>query len=78
MNIGLTGLTLPSIEKRFSFTSKELGVIMASNDVAALFVVIFISYYGDYWNKIRWIGGGGVIFGEYNCSGGGFLLITTC
>ena len=37
---------------------------MASNDVTALFFVTFISYYGDYWNKIRWIGGGGVIFGE--------------
>ena len=64
MNIALTNLTLPSIEKRFSLTSKELGVIVASNDVAVLFVVIFISYYGDYWNKIRLIGGGGVILGE--------------
>ena len=64
MNIGLTGLTLPSVEKRFSLTAKELGAIMGSNDAAVLFVVIFISYYGDYWNKIRLIGGGGVILGE--------------
>ena len=63
VNIAFSGLTLPSIEKRFSLTSKELGVIMASNDAAVLFVVILISYYGDYWNKIRLIGGGGVILG---------------
>ncbi|XP_028411530.1 solute carrier organic anion transporter family member 4A1-like isoform X2 [Dendronephthya gigantea] len=59
--LGLTTLTLPSIEKRFSLTSKELGVIMASNDVTALIVVIFIGFYGDYGNKIRWIGGGGIL-----------------
>ena len=62
--MGLSSLTLPSIEKRFSLSSTELGVIMASNDVAALVVVVFISYYGDYGNKIRWFGGGGIVLGE--------------
>jgi hypothetical protein len=62
--MGLSSLTLPSIEKRFSLTSKELGVILASNDVIALVVVLFISFYGDYANKIRWIGGGGVILSK--------------
>ena len=62
--MGLTSITLPSIEKRFSLTSKELGVILASNDISALIVVIFIGYYGDYWNKIRLIGGGGVILSK--------------
>ncbi|XP_046848352.1 LOW QUALITY PROTEIN: solute carrier organic anion transporter family member 4A1-like [Xenia sp. Carnegie-2017] len=61
--MGLSNLTLPSIEKRFSLTSTDLGVIMASNDVMALVLVLFISFYGDYGNKIRWIGGGGVILG---------------
>ena len=62
--IGLSSLTLPSIEKRFSLTSKELGVILASNDVTALVVVLFISFYGDYANKIRWIAGGGVVLSK--------------
>ena len=39
-------------------------MIMASNDVSALVVVVFVSYYGDYGNKIRWLGGGGIILGE--------------
>lgn len=65
--MGLSNLTLPSIEKRFSLTSTDLGVIMASNDVMALVLVLFISFYGDYGNKIRWIGGGGVILGKQCC-----------
>ena len=63
--MGLTTLTVPSIEKRFSLSSKELGVIMASNDVTALIVVIFIGFYGDYGNKIRWIGGGGILLSKH-------------
>jgi hypothetical protein len=62
--MGLTTLTMPSIEKRFSLTSKQLGVIMASNDITALIVVLFISFYGDYANKIRWIAGGGVVLSK--------------
>jgi hypothetical protein len=62
--MGLTTLTMPSIEKRFSLTSKELGMIMASNDITALIVVLFISFYGDYANKIRWIAGGGVVLSK--------------
>ena len=65
--MGLATLTIPSIEKRFSLTSKELGVIMASNDVTALIVVLFISFYGDYANKIRWIAGGGVVLSKWEC-----------
>ena len=64
MVMGLSTLTLPSIEKRFSLTSKELGVIMASNDITALVVVLFISFYGDYGNKIRWIAGGGILLSK--------------
>ena len=66
--MGFTSITVPSIEKRFSLTSKELGVILASNDVTALIIVIFIGYYGDYWNKIRLIGGGGVFLSKFENS----------
>ena len=61
--MGLPTLTLPSIEKRFSLSAKEMGIIAASNDVSALILVVFISFYGDYGNKIRWIGVGGLIVG---------------
>ena len=61
---GLPNLVLPSIERRFAFSAKELGVIAASNDVAAVLFVVFISYYGDYGNKIRWMAGGAAVTGE--------------
>ena len=61
--MGLTGFVLPSIERRFRFTSKELGIIAASNDITAVLLVVFISFYGDYGNKIKWIGGGAILFG---------------
>ncbi|XP_046852310.1 solute carrier organic anion transporter family member 4C1-like [Xenia sp. Carnegie-2017] len=59
----MPSLVLPSIERRFSFSSKELGIISAANDASALIVMIFISFYGDYCNKIRWMGYGAVVSG---------------
>ena len=61
---GLPGLVLPSIERRFSFSSKELGVIFASNDVTAVLFVVFICYYGDYGNKIKWMAAGATTTGN--------------
>ena len=61
---GLPNLVLPSIERRFAFSAKELGIIAASNDVTALLVVVFISYYGDYMNKIKLIAGGAAVTGK--------------
>ncbi|XP_028408742.1 solute carrier organic anion transporter family member 4A1-like [Dendronephthya gigantea] len=68
--IGLPVLILPSIEKRFSLSGKELGIITAATDVTALLCVVFISYYGDYGNKIKWVAGGAGV------SGFGVLLFT--
>lgn len=64
--LGLTSFVLPSIERRFSLSSKELGIIASANDISALLLVVFISFYGDYGNKIKWIGGGAVFVGEMN------------
>jgi hypothetical protein len=61
---GLPILILPSIEKRFSLSGKDLGIISAANDVAALVLVVFISFYGDYGNKIKWVGGGAGVSGK--------------
>ena len=60
---GLLAVVLPTMEKRFSLTSKELGVLAASNDVAAIGLAVFIGFYGDYGNKIKWVGGGAAIAG---------------
>ena len=61
--MGLTNLVLPSIERRFRFSSKELGIIASANDITALVLVVFISYYGGYGNKVKWMGGGGIVLG---------------
>ncbi|XP_031568522.1 solute carrier organic anion transporter family member 4C1-like [Actinia tenebrosa] len=58
---GITKLILPSIEKRFQFTGTELGIISAGNDVSALIIVCFVSFYGGFGNKIRWLGYGSFI-----------------
>ena len=60
---GLPVLILPSVEKRFSLTSTEIGVLAAANDIAAAFFVIFIGFYGDYGNKIKWVAGGAAVAG---------------
>jgi hypothetical protein len=60
---GLPVLILPSIEKRFSLTGIELGVLAAANDIAAALFVIFIGFYGDYANKIKWVAGGAAVTG---------------
>ena len=62
---GLPVIILPSVEKRFSLTSAEIGVLAAANDIAAAFFVIFIGFYGDYGNKIKYVAGGAAVAGLY-------------
>ena len=62
---GITGINLPALEKRFQLTSKDLGLIAASNDISAILLVCFVSFYGQFGNKIKWLGHGAVVTGEY-------------
>ncbi|XP_048577987.1 solute carrier organic anion transporter family member 4A1 isoform X2 [Nematostella vectensis] len=55
---GFTKLILPDIERRYQFKGTDLGVIAASNDASALVLVCFVSFFGGYGNKIRWLGYG--------------------
>jgi len=58
---GFTGINLPALEKRFQLTSKDLGLIAASNDISAILLVCFVSFYGQFGNKIKWLGYGAVV-----------------
>ena len=60
---GITSLNLPSLEKRFQLSSKDLGLIAASNDISAIVLVCFVSFYGEFGNKIKWLGYGTLITG---------------
>ncbi|XP_078358479.1 solute carrier organic anion transporter family member 4A1-like [Oculina patagonica] len=58
---GLTAAGLTSLEKRFKLSSKQTGMIIAANDVSALLLIIFISYFGGHRNKARWLGIGAMV-----------------
>ena len=60
---GITSINIPAIEKRFQLSSKDLGIIAASNDISAIMLVCFVSFYGGFGNKIKWLGYGAVITG---------------
>ena len=55
---------IPTIEKRFQMTSKDLGIIAASQDIPGLIIIGFVSYFGEHGNKIKWLGYGGIITGQ--------------
>ena len=61
---GLTNAVLSTIEKRFQFTSKEAGFIAASNDISAIILTTFVSFYGGYGSKPRWLGYGALLTGN--------------
>ena len=71
---------MPQIEKRFNFSSFEIGMIAAANDVAAVALGLIVSHYGSFGNKVRWIGLGGVLTCEYyvNKSSGTTLIDFDC
>ena len=57
---------MPQIEKRFNYSSFQIGMIAAANDVAAVALGLIISHYGSSGNKVKWIGLGGVVTCEYH------------
>ena len=63
---GLTKLVLPTLEKRFQLSSQDVGLIAASNDISALVLVCFVSFYGGHGNKICWLGYGALITGSHS------------
>ena len=56
---------MPQIEKRFNYSSFEIGMIAAANDVAAAVLGLIVSHYGSFGNKVKWIGFGGVLTCAY-------------
>ena len=62
--IGLLAIIMPQIEKRFNLSSFHIGTIAAANDVAAVVLGLVVSHYGNFGNKIKWIGYGGIVTGN--------------
>lgn len=53
--------TITTLEKRFKISSKNLGIISTGNDISALILSAFISYYGGKKHRPRLIGLGLVL-----------------
>ena len=58
---GLANAGLPSIERQFQLTSTKSSLIPASQDIGALSLTLFISFFGARTNKISWIAAGSVM-----------------
>ena len=58
---GLANAGSPSIERQFQLTSTKSSLIPASQDIGALSLTLFISFFGARTNKISWIAAGSVM-----------------
>ena len=90
--LGFTSVVLSSIERRYRFSSLAAGFVAASFDIAVLFSVIFVSYFGGKGHKPRWLGIGLIIqgigafvfalpkpiFGNYEAGQRGSLTFEAC
>ncbi|XP_047468876.1 solute carrier organic anion transporter family member 74D-like [Penaeus chinensis] len=57
---------ISTIEKRFKFTSKQTGILLSGNDISQVLLAIFLSYYGTFGHRPRWLGVG-VMFTAASC-----------
>ena len=62
---GFTTLNLQTLETEFGLTSKSTGLVMAGNDISALFLVTAVSFFGTKASKPKWMGIGTVITGIF-------------
>ena len=62
---GLVTASIPSIEKEFGFSSKTIGIIVSGNDVSALIVVGFVSFFGSARSKPLILSLGSIVTGKF-------------
>ncbi|XP_007882858.1 solute carrier organic anion transporter family member 4A1 [Callorhinchus milii] len=58
---GFINTVITSIERRFDLRSYHSGMIASSYDIAACICLTFVSYFGGYGHKPRWLGWGVLI-----------------
>ncbi|GAV05454.1 hypothetical protein RvY_15586 [Ramazzottius varieornatus] len=63
MTHSYTSSMIPSIEKRFGFTSKSTGIVLAMNDVSHILVALLTAHYGGSSHRPRWISFGCLLVG---------------
>lgn len=55
---GVLGVTISTLEKRFSFTSFQSSLMASFYEVGQVPAVIFVMFYGNRVNRPRWMGAG--------------------
>jgi len=60
---GFVSVVITSIERRFDMASTETGMIASFYDIAAVFCLIPVSYYGGFGRKPRYVGTGILMLG---------------
>ncbi|XP_055331984.1 solute carrier organic anion transporter family member 74D-like isoform X2 [Paramacrobiotus metropolitanus] len=63
MAASYTSSMIPSIEKRFGFSSRTVGIIMAMNDVSHVSTALLTAHFGGRGHRPRWIMCGCIILG---------------
>ena len=55
---GYLSSVVSTLEKRYDLRSSETGLVFSSYNWTCLIALIFVSYYGDHYNRARWLGYG--------------------
>ncbi|XP_055338452.1 solute carrier organic anion transporter family member 2A1-like [Paramacrobiotus metropolitanus] len=57
------GAVLPSIEKRFGFSSQSIGTVKSMNDISHILTALIIGHFGGAGHRPRWIAMGSFVVG---------------
>ena len=60
---GFTNINLTTLERRFTMTSSQSGLIVSSTDIGAMVFVLFVSYLGSKGNRPQWLAVGTWVMG---------------
>lgn len=58
---GFTNVGLSTLEKQFKLNSKESGMIVAAKEISSLLLIAFLSYYGSFGHKPKYLGYGALL-----------------
>lgn len=57
---GFTNVGLGTLEKQFKLTSKQSGMIVAAKELSSLLLIAFLSFYGSFGHKPKYLGYGAI------------------
>ena len=58
---GFTNVGLGTLEKQFKLSSKQSGMIVAAKEISSLLLIAFLSFYGSFGHKPKYLGYGAIM-----------------